>query len=88
MDISLQFSETEWLPCEGFLALLAVLWLLLCTVYVSAIADCELDMSNSMQGYDWTKSFVFLEARNGEKAQARSFSSRPQQPDPLMRCRI
>ena len=53
--------------CEGFLALLAVLWLLLCTVYVCAIADCELDMSNSMQGYDWTKSFVFLEARNGKR---------------------
>ena len=27
---------------------------------------CELDRSNSQQGYDWTKSFVFLEARNGK----------------------
>ena len=25
-------SETEWLPCEGFLALIAVLWPLVCTV--------------------------------------------------------
>ena len=29
-------------------------------------ADCELDRSNLQQGYDWTKSFVFLEARNGK----------------------
>ena len=35
-------------------------------------------MSNSQQGYKWMKSFVFLEARNGEKARARSFSSKPQ----------
>ena len=31
-DNSLQFTETEWVPCEGFLALLAVLWPLVCTV--------------------------------------------------------
>ena len=39
------------------------------------IAGCELDMPNSQQGYKWTQSFVFLEAKNGEKAQARSFST-------------
>ena len=47
-------------------------------VKVCAIASCELDMSNSMQGYSWTQSSVFLEARNREKAQAHLFSSRPQ----------
>ena len=31
-----------------------------------AINDCELDRSNSQQGYGWTKSFVSLEARNGK----------------------
>ena len=31
VDVSLQFTETEWLLCEGFIALLAVLWLLVCT---------------------------------------------------------
>ena len=71
--------------CEGFLALLAVLWPLVCTVQVFPI---ELHRSNSQQGYNCTKSFVFLEARNGKMAQAHSFSSRPQQPDPLTRCRI
>ena len=81
MDVLLQFTGTEWLSCEGFLALLAVLWLLVCTVQVFAIDDCKLDRSNSQQGYSWTKSFVFLEARNGKMSQAHSFSSQPQQPD-------
>ena len=27
-------------------------------------------MSNSQQGYNWMKSFVFLEARDGKKARA------------------
>ena len=40
---------------------------------------CKLDMSNLHQGYDWMKCFVFLEARNEEKAQAHSFSSQLQQ---------
>ena len=81
VDVLLQLTETEWLLCEGFLALLAVLWLLVCTVQVFAIDDCQVDRSNSQQDYDWTKSFVFLEARNGKVARARLFSSWPQQPD-------
>ena len=44
--------------------------------------------SNSQQGYGWTKSFVFLEARNRKMARTRSFSSWPQQPDPPTRCQI
>ena len=59
----------------SFIALQGVLWLLVCTVQVLAIAGCELDMSNSQQGYNWTKCFVFLEARNGKKDRACSFSS-------------
>ena len=43
---------TEWLPCEGFLALLVVLWPLVCNVEAFAIDDCELDRSNSQQGYN------------------------------------
>ena len=39
------------------------------------ISDSELDRSNLQQGYGWTKTFVFLEARNGKMAQARLFSS-------------
>ena len=31
-NVSLQFTGTEWLPCDSFLALLAVLWALVCTV--------------------------------------------------------
>ena len=65
----LPFTDIEWLPCEGFLALLAVLLPLIYTVYVCAIASCELDMSTSQQGYNWTQSFVFLETRNGEKVE-------------------
>ena len=55
---------------------------------IVAIDDCELDRSNLQQGYDWTKSFVFLEVRNRKMARAHSFSSRPQQPDPPTRCQI
>ena len=47
----------------------SVIWPLVSTVQVYAINGCELDeldMSNSLQGYDWMKSFVLLEARNGK----------------------
>ena len=47
----LPFTDIEWLACQGFLALLAVL---LPLMYTCAIASCELDMSTSQQGYNWT----------------------------------
>ena len=33
-----------------------------------AIDDCELDWSNSQQGYSWMKNFVSLEATNRKMA--------------------
>ena len=47
----------------------SVTWPLVSTVQVYAINGCELDeldMSNSLQGYDWMNSLVLLEARNGK----------------------
>ena len=63
----IQYTDIEWLPCDGFLALLAVLLPLVCTVQVCTITGCELDMSNSQHGYKWMKVLCFWKQETGKR---------------------